>query len=221
MALMPFNSPIPATSTLRLTTDTSHSTSMPSVSAMSTMPHLDVMALAPCLAMWTPPAAATTADRVLTLKVLMRSMPVPQFSTRYPSTSGRALAVSISKIASQAPAISSGVGLADVSAARKAPCWRSGCWFSRTSRNMSLVLCRPMCSPLINASTDAPNSLSSISMILPQQNVMTAFWPVRPEACPKAFLTSSRRYLPVNIQERSAVCLRMPTASRQCRLAFP
>ncbi len=61
------------------------------------------------LAMVMPSAAATSEAAVLMLKVLMLSMPVPQFSTRGPQTAGWTFTESISQMASQMPTISAGV----------------------------------------------------------------------------------------------------------------
>ena len=73
----------------------------------------------------------------LTLNVLSESMPVPEFSTSGPGASTAAGTVSNSTMASQAPAISSGVSPLATSAASRAPCCRSGCSPSSTSRNSS------------------------------------------------------------------------------------
>ena len=88
--------PIPAFSILLFTISTSHSASTPTASKMSTAPHLDVIALAPCFAMQIPLAAATIEAAVLILKVLIASIPVPQFSTRGCDTAGVTFTVSYS-----------------------------------------------------------------------------------------------------------------------------
>ena len=93
---MPLKMPIPVCSILFLTVSGSHSMSTPTASRMSTAPQVEVRALAPCLAMQMPPAAATIAAAVLMLKVLKESIPVPQFSTRGWATRGVAFTVSIS-----------------------------------------------------------------------------------------------------------------------------
>ena len=112
--LMPLKMPMPATSMLRSTVADSQSTSTPTASRMSTAPHLDVSARAPCRASRAPPAAAMIAAAELTLNVLSVSMPVPEFSTSGPvalpaaTEASAAGTVSNSTIACQAPAISSG-----------------------------------------------------------------------------------------------------------------
>ena len=141
--LIPLNRPMPATSMLRSTVAPSQSTSTPTASRMSTAPHLDVRARAPCRAIRAPRAAAMMAAAELTLNVLSASMPVPEFSTsgsreRAAATeSSAAGTVSNSTIACQAPAISSGVSPLATSAASRAPCCRSGCSPSSTSRKSS------------------------------------------------------------------------------------
>ena len=87
---------MPAFSMDLFTVAASHSMSTPNASAMSTVPHRDVMARAPCLAITTPSAAATMAAAVDMLNVLRVSIPVPLFSDRGPSTLGVTLTVSIS-----------------------------------------------------------------------------------------------------------------------------
>ena len=159
--------PMPACSMLLFTRATSHSTSTPRVSRMSAAPHIEVMARQPCLAMQMPSAAATSEAAVLMLKVLMPSMPVPQFSASGPHTSGRTLTVSISYMACHMPAISSALAPLAVMAARNAPCCRSGCSFFSICPKRIFASSRLRSTPRISLSTRLPKylRLSSIASL--------------------------------------------------------
>src|SRR5216684_4130587 len=79
--------PIPASSMQRATPSGPRSIFTPSCSRTSAEPHRDEAARLPCLATFTPHAAATIAANVEMLKVARPSPPVPHVSRRSPSTS--------------------------------------------------------------------------------------------------------------------------------------
>ena len=95
----------------------------PSASRQSAVPHLEDAARFPCLATFTPPAAATSAEVVEMLKLWALSPPVPTISsTSIPVST----LIAWSRIAAAQPAISSRVSaraLLVLSAARNAAFW--------------------------------------------------------------------------------------------------
>ena len=97
---------MPASSMHRATPSGCRSILTPSFSSTSAEPHSDEAARLPCLATRAPQAAATIADRVEMLNVASPSPPVPQVSSRAPST---AMGVATARAARAKPVSSSGV----------------------------------------------------------------------------------------------------------------
>jgi len=96
--------------------------STPRASSTSAEPHLLLTARLPCFTTGAPAPAATIAAAVLMLNVNAPSPPVPQVSTRVPSTRGEIVTACSSRTLQNA-AISSGVSPLSLRAARKAPAW--------------------------------------------------------------------------------------------------
>src|SRR5207247_651630 len=98
--------PMPTSSMHRATPSGCRSILTPSFSSTSAEPQSDEAARLPCLATRAPQAAATIADRVEMLNVASPSPPVPQVSSRAPST---AMGVATARAARAKPVSSSGV----------------------------------------------------------------------------------------------------------------
>ena len=95
----------------------------PRASRQSAVPHWEEAALLPCLATFTPPDAATSAEVVEILKLCALSPPVPTISSTSIPVSTR---VAWSRIAAAQPAISSVVSALALfvdRAARNAAFW--------------------------------------------------------------------------------------------------